>query len=72
MTAKMRFRLMPKAKPLPDDPIERAKIIKQRAATVKKVAAWKKRNAHKARIDTRYCVALHRQRAKRRAELLAA
>lgn len=63
---------MPKAKPLPADPKEREKVLKQRAATVKRVAKWKRANANKARIDTRYCVALYRQRSARRTALLTA
>lgn len=57
---------MPKARPLPTDPKERARIIKQRADTVKRVEKWRKAHPEQKRILTRYTVGLHLQRVKMR------
>jgi hypothetical protein len=54
---------MPKAKPLPADPVERAKIERKREQTRRAVAAWGRRNRPLRRLMVR--AATRTWRAKR-------
>jgi hypothetical protein len=44
--------IMPKAKPLPIDPVEREKVLRQRRANVERVGRWRKCHPEAARIYT--------------------
>jgi len=43
---------MPKAKPLPDDPVAREKVLRARRSAVERVNKWRKRHPEAARIYT--------------------
>lgn len=60
---------MPKAKPLPDDPVAREKVLRRRRQMVKGVKAWCGRNPEKVRVLKRYWKAA--ERLKQRGRVLA-
>lgn len=59
--------IMPKAKPLPEDPVEREKVLRRKRQMVDGVNRWRKANPTKARILWRTWKAAERIRAKGRA-----
>lgn len=60
---------MPKAKPLPTDPTQRAKVLRNRELSQARMVTWRARHPEKRRIMGRHTVRLHRQRLKVRAEM---
>lgn len=59
---------MPKARPLPADPEQAAKIIRRRRQLIQAQQAWRKRHPRKANALSKLCMALMRMR---RAQKLA-
>lgn len=64
--------LMPKAKRLPDDPIERKRLLARRESLKKAQDLWKQRNPEEWRIVNRQMVQRYRTRAKQKAERIMA
>jgi hypothetical protein len=64
---------MPKAKPLPKDPARGERVKRLRAATVRRVALWRKRHPKKARELYRDCAKMRalRLRLTRRRAIMA-
>jgi len=58
---------MPKARPLPSDPQERARLLLRRKAVVASVSRWRTRHPARARRMWRLCKAMQRLRLRHEA-----